>query len=93
MDWSETIVDKGVIPKNSTITHKFIYSGDKQIKKVVPLCSCIKATIHHPDYTFRLKVKNNTGQNKQISKMIEVHYSDGTRSFLIIKAIVTNETK
>lgn len=93
MDWSETIVDKGIVPKNSTISHKFIYSGDKEIKKILPLCSCIKTTIHHPEYSFRLKAKNNTNTNKQTSKMIEVHYKDGTRSFLIIKATITNETK
>jgi len=93
MQWSETIVDKGIIPKNSTITHNFIYKGDKQIKKIVPLCSCIKTTIHHPEYTFRIKAKNNTKENKQFTKMIEVHYSDGTRSFLIIKATITNEIK
>lgn len=93
MVWSETIVDKGIVPKNSTITHKFIYNGDKQIKKIVPLCSCIKTTIHHPEYSFKIKAKNNQDQNKHISKMIEVHYTDGTRSFLIIKATVTNETK
>lgn len=89
MDWSETIVDKQTVKFNSVIQHTFTYNGDKKINKVIPLCSCIKTVVSNNDYTFRIRVKSKT--DKPVSKMIEVRYSDGTRSYLIIKYKVSNE--
>lgn len=89
MEWSETIADKGTVNIGETITHTFIYNGDKQIKKVVPLCDCIKSSVHGNRYMFTIKVKTKA---KKISKMIEVRYTDDTRTYLIIKAQI-NETK
>lgn len=89
--WSETTFDSGVVKKNSIISHTFIYNGDKTIKRIVPLCSCLKVTNHHPKYTIWMRARNKTDDLKKITKMVEVRYTDDSRSFLIIKATITNE--
>lgn len=90
MEWSETIVDKQTVKPNSTVQHTFTYNGDKKINKIVPLCSCIKTSVLNNDYTFRIKIKSKF-KSTVYNKMIEVRYSDGTRSYLIIKYKVSNE--
>ena len=84
MDWSENVVDKGVVKKGDSVEHTFIYNGELAIKRIEPLCKCIKIIKKHPKYTIKFKIKSNTA--KTIMKTVEVRYEDGSRSYLIIKA-------
>jgi len=81
MGFSETKVRKSAL-MGSTLKHTFVYNGDKTIKRVHPLCDCVKFNINHPEYTFWFKVKSNS------NKIIVITYNDESKDFLELQAII-----
>lgn len=59
----------------------FKYDGDNNIRRVNPLCNCIKSSIEHPNYTFWYKVKNSN------RKIVVITYDDESKDFLEMQAI------
>ena len=81
MGFSETRVQKPSII-GSVFKHTFVYNGDKDIVRVHPLCDCIKSKVKDSEYTFWYKVANSS------LKIIVIHYSDDSRDFLEMQAVL-----
>jgi len=81
MGFSETKIQKH-LRKGGTFKHTFIYKGDKEIKRINPLCDCIKSFIQLPELTFWYKT------DKTANKIVVITYDDLTVDFLELQSII-----
>ena len=71
--------------KGENYVAKFVSDDTQIIKRINPLCKCIKYKIKHPEYIFWYKT------NHTANKIVVITYDDNSTDFLELQAIV-NET-
>lgn len=81
MEFSETRI-KQEVEKNGIYKAVFTHVGNKQIKRINPLCKCIKFKINLPEITFWYKV------NQTSNKIVVITYDDNTTDFLELQSFV-----
>lgn len=86
MGFSEKIVRKE-ITKGGKFEHTFIYEGTTGIKRINPLCNCIKYKVNLPKITFSYKT------NKTANKIVVITYDNNEVDFLELQTIVKHETQ
>lgn len=84
--WNKSEIDFHTVSKGSILKGQFIFVGDKKIKEIEPLCSCV-------GYTFKDNILNVTWKVKptakgKIEKFIMIVYTDLSVDDLTLKANV-----
>lgn len=70
------------INKGGTYRATFHHNGENNIRRINPLCDCIKYKANHPEYTFWYKT------NKTTNKIVVITYTNGDSDFLELQSIV-----
>lgn len=86
--WDRREHNFGTIKKGTTNTTSFTYLGDKKIKEVEPLCSCVGYRFDNGVLNVHWKVKPNIKISHDSHKIIMVTYSDDTIDDLTLKAYI-----
>lgn len=87
--WKSSVYDLGEIKAGTTNAAEFDYVGNKTIRNIHPSCGCTNAQFNPATKKLSVSYKNSTNSGVNISKHINVSYTDGTYETLNIKAVTT----
>ena len=74
--WNKTEHDFGEVSKGVTLVTEFIYTGNKEVLEIEPLCSCVGYTFKDNTLTLRWAVKKNPITSFSSDKIIMIVYKD-----------------
>jgi hypothetical protein len=95
MEWNRTLKHFGELPEKHTVTQKFIYLGEKEYEKHEASCGCITSVWKNNELNATFTTSSVPANAKQIgkyftetSKFITVHFKDGSKDRLEMRAII-----
>lgn len=84
--WDKKEYDFGNVPHSTTQNVTFIYSGDKEVLEIEPLCNCVGYTFKDNVLKLRWKIKQNPPRSYDSKKVVMITYKDQTIDDLTLKA-------
>lgn len=88
-NWDKVEHDFGQVPHSSIQRTTFTYTGDKEIKEIEPLCSCVGFTFSNNQLNLSWKTKPNPEYSYDSKKVVMIIYKDQSIDDLTLKAYIT----